>query len=275
MQDHAFGIKHGPVPQQWLKENSLFICVSCCKLVSFSHANSHAKKCVAVQAHSLASATTHTTTSAVASTPPALPTLTEVLSCQCSTLKYIPRRARQLFGMVLVEAMKSIILNNNIEAWTRFLMIPKCVLPSLTRGGKKQHPIPIEQLCQDWLDGKEALLWSSTISKGKAALGHADSDGAANMHNRLKSAIYCAQQGQFSKACSALMSKEVAPKCSETFELLKSKHPFSVPPIIPGGDPSVQAAQLPCNFSIATLLRTFPKGTACGRPIWDEGATPY
>ena len=88
-------------------------------------------------------------------------------------------RLHDIVGMVLAEALKSIILHNNIEAWTRFLMIPKCVLPSLKRGGKKRRPIPIEQLCQDWLDGKEALLWSSTVSRDKAAFGHADSDCAA------------------------------------------------------------------------------------------------
>ena len=38
MQDHTFGIKYGPVPQQWVKENSLFVCISCCKLVSLYHA---------------------------------------------------------------------------------------------------------------------------------------------------------------------------------------------------------------------------------------------
>ena len=58
--------------------------------------------------------------------------------------------------------------------------------------------------------------------------------------------------------------KELLLIASETFELLKSKHPFSVPPIVPDSDPSVPAAQLPCTFSIATLLRTFPKGTVCG-----------
>ena len=159
-----------------------------------------------------------------------LPTLTEVLSCGCTTLRHIPRRARQLFGMVLAEAMKSIIVNNNIEAWTRFLMIPKCVLPSSKRGGKKRQTIPIERLCHDWLEGKEGLLWSSASSKGKAAPEQKDLDDAANMHNRLKSAIYCAQSGQFSKACSALISKGVAPNCSETFELLKSPPPPPPPP---------------------------------------------
>ena len=156
-----------------------------------------------------------------------LPTLTEVLSCGCTTLRHIPRRARQLFGMVLAEAMKSIIVNNNIEAWTRFLMIPKCVLPSSKRGGKKRQTIPIERLCHDWLEGKEGLLWSSASSKGKAAPEHKDLDDAANMHNRLKSTIYCAQNGQFSKACSALISKGVAPNCSEPLNF--SSHFLSPP----------------------------------------------
>ena len=105
-------------------------------------------------------------------------------------------------------------------------MIPICVLPSSKCGGKKRQPIPIERLCQDWLEGKEELLWSSAVSKGNAAPEHKNLDNAANMHNRLKSA----QNGQFSKGCSALISKGVAPNCSETFELLKSNtHFLSLP----------------------------------------------
>ena len=66
------------------------------------------------------------------------------------------------------------------------------------------------------------------------------------------------------KGCHILTSHGIAPNNDTMFELLKSKHPYAIPPTIPSMPTTVPAIQLPPTFNIAATLRTFPKGTACG-----------
>ena len=256
MQDHAFGYRSGNVPQQWLAENRLCICPWCKKLVAISWFSHHKRSCLTSVDHQV---TSSPTLSQASINPPisithqeTYPSIEEVLSCRCPTLKYIPKRAHQHFGTVLAEVLKKVIFENTIVAWTRLLMLPKCVLPSSRRKGKGKHTIPIESLCQDWKDGKEFFLWAKAVSRANEKDNlHSDPEKM-----KLASAIACAQEGLFLKA--------IAPNNNTMFELLKSKHPYTIPPTIPSVPTTVTAIQLPPTFNVAATLRTFPKGTACG-----------
>ena len=116
--------------------------------------------------------------------------------------------------------------------------------------------IPIESLCQDWKDGKELLLWAKAVSR-VSVKDFLRSDPDTDK-KKLASAIACAVEGLFSKACRILTSHGIAPNNDTMFKLLKSKHSYAIPPT------SIPAIQLPPTFNIAATLQTFPKGTACG-----------
>ena len=211
MQDHAFGYRSGKVPQQWLAENRLCICPSCNKLVAISWFSHHKQSCVTSVSHEVASSSTQSQSSfnLLSIQQATYPSIEEVLSCRCPTLKYIPKRARQHFGSVLVEVLKQVIFENSVEAWTRLLMLPKCVLPSSKRKGKGKRMIPFESLCQDWKDGKELLLWAKAVSR--VSVKDYLCSGSDTDKKKLASAIACAEEGLFSKACCILTSHGIAP----------------------------------------------------------------
>ena len=80
---------------------------------------------------------------------------------------------------------------------------------------------------------------------------------------RMSSAVAYAQEGLFSKACHILTSSGIAQNNITVFELLKSKHPYSDPPITSAMS-TAPAIHVPPDFSISTILRSFPKANACG-----------
>ena len=102
--------------------------------------------------------------------------------------------------------------------------------------------IPIESLCQDLKDGKELLLWAKAVSR-VSVKDYLRSDPDSNK-KKLASAIACAEEGLFSKACHILTSHGIAPNNDTMFELLKSKHPYAIPPTIPSVPTSIPAIQL-------------------------------
>ena len=63
-----------------------------------------------------------------------------------------------------------------------------------------------------------------------------------------------------------LTSSGLAPNCDETFVRLKSKHPFSDPPVIPHCPSSAPQSplQLPSGYNMYKLLKSFITATACG-----------
>ena len=65
-------------------------------------------------------------------------------------------------------------------------------------------------------------------------------------------------------ACHILTSHGIVPNNDAMFELLKSKHPYAIPPTIPIVTTTIPAIELPPTFHISAILLTCPKGTACG-----------
>ena len=268
MQEHAFGKISGAVPSTWLAENNIFICQNCSKLVACSHKNSHSRSCVSIPSSPTLSEPPFTSSALPPSATP-FPSLEEVLALKQGTLKYIPSRARHQFAQVLAEVLKDVIHNNNVIAWTRLLMLPKCILASSKRGARKVATEP--SLTFFTKNGHVVMRSHSGL---RLFPEHAR---VINPHlflwlpspenltmRRLKSAISCAREGLFSKACQILTSKGIAPNTNETFERLKAKHPISIPPSIPVGNMDTKPAQLRSDFNLLAVLQSFKKATACG-----------
>ena len=153
-------------------------------------------------------------------------------------------------------------------------MLPKCVLStgnhgSSSQGKGKPTRIPIEQLCKMWSAGKIHALWQLAVTAGQSrhrcrppttySVEEAE-------ENKIAAALVCARDGLYSKACSILTSSGLAPNCDETFVRLKSKHPFSDPPVIPHCPSSAPQSplQLPPGYNMYKLLKSFKTATACG-----------
>lgn len=162
MQEHAFGKRDGQVPLS----NNFYVCSRCNNIVSISRTSSHSKKCAP---------SPHSSPPIVEATGSAsfLPSLEEVMSCRCSTLKYIPQRACQAFGEVLSATLRKVMSDNSTEASTLLFMLPKCVLPpgnhgSSSQGKGKSTQIPIEQLCKMWSAGNIQAFWQLAVAAGQS-----------------------------------------------------------------------------------------------------------
>ena len=129
MEKHSECIFLGEVSEAWLTSQRKLIC-AWRKLVSCVHRESHSRRCSATNSHEIGQATSTSTTE--------MPALDEVLTLMLATLKHIPKRARQKFGKVLHDVLAHVISVNDEDAWTNFMMLPKCVLPSSKRAKKEQ-----------------------------------------------------------------------------------------------------------------------------------------
>eukprot|EP00731_Ephydatia_muelleri_P032470 Em0024g14a len=147
------GLLPGKVLDTWLKEHRYFICIDCQSLVADSHQTSHRGKCKHI-VHSTAEPPANLSQSVggLCGTP-VLPTFEDICQLPSYTLHHIPANARLAFARVLSTALRNAVHGNTKEPCLKLFMLPKCVLHSQKRKGRRHKPIPIEHLCDFRLKG--------------------------------------------------------------------------------------------------------------------------
>ena len=144
------------------------------------------------------------------------------------------------------------------------MMLPKCVLPSNKRAGKKQNLPSIEKICDRWEKGDHLALWidaKETAEKAKP-LNTKQTTDQQQRDAQLDAALAAAADGQYGRACRILTSTGIAPNTERTWNLLKCKHPQAPKPEI--DKEGTEAVQLESGFNMIEAIRSFPKDTACG-----------
>ena len=100
----------------------------------------------------------------------ALPPLDEIMKAPVRSLKHIPKKARALWAQALTRAVARVNDTQSVEAWVELLMLPKCVLLSPPRGGKK-HKSNTAAFTLDhlacWLASERATLWEDVVRRKK------------------------------------------------------------------------------------------------------------
>ena len=134
-------------------------------------------------------------------------------------------------------------------------MQPKCVLPSSKHGGRHNKPVPIDVLCQMWLDGQLRDLW-------KLAVAHAASSNHAHqkvdpVRKKLASAISLAQDVLYGKVCQTLTSSGATPNNQTTWNVLVNKHPSCACPLVP--DTPHTDFKLPSTHSLNGHSKIIPQ----------------
>ena len=139
-------------------------------------------------------------------------------------------------------------------------MLCKCVLPAESRVGKKQAKrVDFVELCEAWESGKKKILWERAMRANKrGGAKHENTDAA-----RIQLAIRKARDGEYSRACGALVSSGIAPNTIETAQKLKSKHIVADVPACPP-TPLAAVLRLSSEFDLDKILFSFARGTACG-----------
>jgi hypothetical protein len=91
-----------------------------------------------------------------------IPSLQDIFSKKCSTKDYVPKEARRVWSQCLTQALADVIEHNDQLAWAQLFMLPKAVLRSAQRGGKRKAKNAGTQtllLCRRWLEGQREVLW--------------------------------------------------------------------------------------------------------------------
>ncbi|KAL5515639.1 hypothetical protein EMCRGX_G000834 [Ephydatia muelleri] len=235
MTGHLRGVYQGEVPTTWLKEHNMCICSHCSSFVS--RWASHQLKCYALSLGHEVSSTSDLLAQPNAVIPPELgnnlhllPPLDDICSLKSPTIRFIPKRARLGFAKVLSSVLKEIISDNSVTSWLKLMMLPKCVLPSCQCRGRHNKPVPIEFLCDLWMQNQFNELWNMALSRVSSTTNHHRTK-TISPKQQILSAISLAQDGLYSKACQTLVSSGLAPNNAETWRLLEAKHPKGKAPI--------------------------------------------
>ena len=222
MTGHLRGVYQGEVPTTWLKEHNLCICSHCSSFVASSRWASHQLKCYALSLGHEVSSTSDLLAQPNTVIPPELgynlhllPPLDDICSLKSPTIRFVPKRARLGFAKVLSSVLKEIISDNSVTSWLKLMMLPKCVLPSCQRRGRHNKPVPIEFLCDLWMQNQFNELWNMALSRVSSSTNHHRTK-TISPKQQILSAIYLAQDGLYSKACQTLVSSSLAPNNAET-----------------------------------------------------------
>lgn len=209
------------------------------------------------------------------------------------TMKHVPKGIRREWGEIQdFLAKKANDDPNNVEAnWRLYMALPKLCLRTPPRGGRKKKG-PSPRMCEWTLRllmkarrGNWKELWEEAEEarkklekKQKGGSGAAKRKQVDYVRRRVLELV---SEGQYSRACKALLSEGVWELDEDVMEQLRKKHPQ--------GEGWKKADQVECapeegevgeaeeehdvrvTFSekqVEKALRSFPKGTAAGGSGW-------
>ena len=251
LNDHCAGTLRGAVPPEYLAAHHLDACSVCGLLVDRRFNGAH-PRCRPTQ-RGCVRRTSHD------GADPSLPSLDEITSTFVPTLRHVPHAARASWAQCLARAVSSAASLNTVAAWQQLLMLPKPVLGTPSRGGRRhrtQAAQATKRRCQRWLDGERGELWSSTVPAALPRL--------VSLLLRLVCCLLAAK-GELSRACAALVEPTPLPPSAETFTQLQDKHPRAALP-----DPALLGPPRPAAVpefeaqAAARAVRGFKRASAPG-----------
>ena len=199
-----------------------------------------------------------------------LPHLDSILSVRWPTLQHIPKGARDDWADLLRATVAEICTDpSDVSAWSKFFMLPRCVLASPARGGRSHWRSTMTQVkarIRRWRKGEYTTLWEELISVSRGQHNHRKRFKPTTPEklrktnaSRAKTAV---GEGLYRKAIQALTSGGLAPNTPEVVTELLAKHPQSPLPTTPAAP-----APLPPDISegnVFKALTSFPNGSAPG-----------
>ena len=262
--EHVAGRFAGDIPQDFLSEHRLTICTVCSRLLS-TRFGSACPSCRPTLQRS------RDQPSSGRSIPEDYPSLSEVFLTNVSCKAYVPKAAKHLWAQALLASIAAVLRHNDELAWLELLMLPKCVLRTSGRGGKKhraQIDAETKRLCKDWVEGQRAQLWRqsrSLLSRNRRRRSQAKSMDQSGRNER---AIQLTKEELLSKACAALVNGPPAIVTEAIKVEMRNKHPAAreedtgrtagLREVHPA------AARLLSTDEVKKSVRKFPKGSGGG-----------
>ena len=191
--------------------------------------------------------------------------MTTLFSLPVHTVRHVPRAARPLLASALCREF-SLSVRHGLWGFVRLLLLPKLVLRSPPRAGRKKRYL-VGALLQDrlkqWMSGTGISdLWCEACAEGALFRSSTSSttENLASSNNRRT--IRWASEGRYGNALQALGSLGAASfDNASTKEELLRRHPQSE---LPSPSPSVPAPLTVQPSIVLSALRSFQRGTSPG-----------
>ncbi|XP_026422218.1 uncharacterized protein LOC113318286 [Papaver somniferum] len=202
--------------------------------------------------------------------------LNSVFQKQIPTAKTIPPKCRLQFLRVLKSTLDKVIsYTGDTSTWIQLILFPICILrvysPKCSFEEKssirnKLQAASINQAIMRWREPNgcsflvHKILEELNHPRNKKKGNKKISQNAINLRICLKNI----RIGLFTAAIKVLSSNGIAPNDEATLNELLSKHPQAHPPHIPPHQAHLDNISTNSEV-ILNRLKSFPKGTACGR----------
>ncbi|XP_026383543.1 uncharacterized protein LOC113279040 [Papaver somniferum] len=197
-----------------------------------------------------------------------------MLQRQITTTVSIPPHCRLHFSRTLKSSLDFVIANpTNLVVWLRLLLLPICTLnlyepkrSSEERSGnrRKLQAAAINSALLTWKEPSGCyILVQQLLDLTKQP----PKQRVASKKKSSKNLVACRKKLSYSHYTAAiriLSSSGVAPPTPDTLYELQQKHPLAQPPVIPTEAISAPAISMGAS-DVLLALKSFPKGTSCGR----------
>jgi hypothetical protein len=200
--------------------------------------------------------------------------LDQVFAKKLRTVKCIPTRARLGFAKIFRRALDKVLAcPGDLSAWVQLLILPPCVLTTFVPTNRAQRRSGERERCQ--LDGisRAILRWRDPVDrlglvKDRLAEVPPSAKGVTKLKDQDGVNIgQCKRKlgdGHFTAAIKVLTSSGIAPSTLDTLLELEAKHPYAPQPTSSSFSLVEDALSVDKDL-VLNRIRSFPKGTSCGR----------
>ncbi|XP_026426418.1 uncharacterized protein LOC113322530 isoform X2 [Papaver somniferum] len=174
--------------------------------------------------------------------------LNKILQKQIVTTVSIPPHCRLLFSRTLKSDFDAILSNPmNLASCIRLLLLPACTLHLYVPKNSREER-----------SGCRRKLQAAAIDTALRP------PGKKKKNKNLMACTRKMSHGHYNADVRILSSDGIAPPTRDTLFELQQKYPFDRPPVIPSEDISAPALSVVVKDVLAAI-KSFPKGTSCGR----------
>ncbi|GJR22593.1 hypothetical protein Tco_0971120 [Tanacetum coccineum] len=200
--------------------------------------------------------------------------LSRVFSKKLRTVKCIPPRLRLGFAKLFCGALDNVLVNpGDLSVWVQLLILPCCVLSTFVPTNRAQRRSGERERCQFESISRAILRWKDPVdrlglvSDRLAELTPSFSGVKKSNKHDEANVVQCKRKlgdGHFTAAIKVLTSSGVAPSTPDTLHELEAKHPYAPPLYLSSSSLGVDALSVHKDL-VLNRIRSFPKGTSCGR----------
>ena len=193
-----------------------------------------------------------------------LPSLEEIFQTPIPTRAHLPPTTASHVARCFIYAIEKVLAKNDIESWTEFFMLPKCLFNPLGRDTSPDKTKPASSFaklvlhrCSLFLAGKAAEIWHDVVEEFNPR-----TQNRSDWISLVKSK---AESGNISGAFKSLDSDCFIKNSTDVFVALKALHPdrddFKLSPKMFYPNPTANFA---INFDLDKSLHSFRPGTSPG-----------